>query len=97
MMPSTPGRRKTDQRAIDELGKLLFLRIHLEKSPRYKLQEGAGKGKLFADIYSSAYVKKNGKVAVTELKDAFRKSTIYPNTRRKTLPVRNTIFAYDGR
>lgn len=90
------GGVKPTNAAIDELGKLLFLRIHLEKSPCYNLQEGAGKGKLFADIYSSAYVKKNGKAAVTELKDAFREINNLPQYKAKDITgEEHTIFAYD--
>ncbi len=76
------GGVKPTNAAIDELGKLLFLRIHLEKSPRYKLKDGTGKGKLFSEIYSSEYVKKNGKKAVTELKDAFREINNLPQGHR---------------
>ncbi len=75
---------------------MLFLRIHLEKSPRYKLNDGAGKGKFFADIYASEYVKKNGKAAVIELKDAFREINNLPQYKAKDITgEEHTIFAYD--
>lgn len=90
------GGIKPTNAAIDELGKLLFLRIHLEKSPRYKIKDGAGKGKLFSEIYSSEYVKKNGKKAVTELKDAFREINNLPQYNAKDITGEvHTIFAYD--
>jgi len=90
------GGVKPTNAAIDELGKLLFLRIHLEKSPRYKIKDGAGKGKLFSEIYSSEYVKKNGKKAVIELKDAFREINNLPQYNAKDITGEvHTIFAYD--
>lgn len=86
----------TTNDAIDELGKLLFMKVHLEKSPRYKIKDGAGKGKLFSEIYSSEYVKKNGKTAVTELKDAFREINNLSQYKAKDITgEEHTIFASD--
>jgi type I restriction enzyme M protein len=51
------GGVKPTNAAIDELGKLLFLKVHLEKAPGYVLTSGAAKGKRFAHIYSADHVR----------------------------------------
>ena len=90
------GGVKPTNAAIDELGKLLFLRVHLEKSPAYVLTSGAAKGKRFADIYASDYVKKHQKTAVVQLKDAFREINNLAQYRAKDITgEEHTIFAYD--
>jgi len=90
------GGVKPTNAAIDELGKLLFLRVHLEKSPAYELTSGAGKGRRFAEIYSAEYVRKHQKAAVTQLKDAFREINNLPEYRASDITgEEHTIFAYD--
>ncbi|UHD17326.1 hypothetical protein [Thiocapsa bogorovii] len=72
------GGVKPTNAAIDELGKLLFLKVHLEKSPGYALTGGAAKGQRFADIYSADHVRAHKKDAVIQLKDAFREINNLP-------------------
>jgi len=90
------GGVKPTNAAIDELGKLLFLKVHLEKAPTYVLKGGAGKGKKFADIYSADHVRARKKDAVIQLKDAFRE--INNLTQYKATDItgeQHTIFSYD--
>jgi len=90
------GGVKPTNAAIDELGKLLFLKVHLEKSPAYVLSSGAAKGKRFAEIYASDHVMKHQKTAVVQLKDAFREINNLPQYRAKDITgEEHTIFAYD--
>jgi type I restriction enzyme M protein len=90
------GGVKPTNAAIDELGKLLFLKVHLEKSSAYTLETGLAKGKRFSDIYSAEYVRKRGKSAITELKDAFREINNLAQYRAKDITGEaHTIFSYD--
>lgn len=90
------GGVKPTNAAIDELGKLLFLKVHLEKTPGYELTSGAGKGKRFADIYSGEYVRKHKKDAVIQLKDAFREINNLPQYKATDITgEEQTIFSYD--
>ena len=90
------GGVKPTNAAIDELGKLLFLKVHLEKTPGYELTSGAGKGKRFADIYSGDYVRKHKKDAVIQLKDAFREINNLPQYKATDITgEEHTIFSYD--
>ncbi|MGC9966673.1 MAG: N-6 DNA methylase [Syntrophobacteraceae bacterium] len=90
------GGVKPTNAAIDELGKLLFLKIHLEKSPGYVLKEGSAKGIRFSEIFSSPYVKSRQKKAVIELKDAFREINNLKQYRAKDVNGdEQTIFSYD--
>ena len=90
------GGVKPTNAAIDELGKLLFLKIHLEKSPSYVLKTGAAQGKRFSEIFSPDYVRKAQKKAVVELKDAFREINNLKQYRAKDINgEEQTIFAYD--
>src|SRR4051794_3481990 len=72
------GGVKPTNAAIDELGKLLFLKVHLEKTPTYILKTGAAKGKKFANVYSADHVRAHKKDAVIQLKDAFREINNLP-------------------
>lgn len=90
------GGVKPTNAAIDELGKLLFLKIHLEKAPSYVLKTGVAKGKRFSEIFSPDYVRKTQKKAVVELKDAFREINNLKQYRAKDINgEEQTIFAYD--
>jgi type I restriction enzyme M protein len=90
------GGVKPTNAAIDELGKLLFLKVHMEKAPGYVLTSGAGKGKRFSEIYSGDYVRKHKKTAVTQLKDAFREINNLPQYKANDITgEEHTIFAYD--
>jgi type I restriction enzyme M protein len=90
------GGVKPTNAAIDEVGKLLFLKIHLEKSPSYVLTSGAAKNKRFADIYSATYVNQHKKDAIVQLKDAFREINNLPQYKARDVNGdEHTIFAYD--
>jgi type I restriction enzyme M protein len=101
------GGVKPTNAAIDELGKLLFLKVHLEKSPAYTLQTGLAKGKRFSEVYSAEYVRSLGKAplpesngglpySVRELKDAFREINNLTQYRAKDITgEEHTIFSYD--
>ena len=90
------GGVKPTNAAIDELGKLLFLKVHLEKAPGYVLTSGAAKGKRFADIYSADHVRQHKKDAVIQLKDAFREINNLPQYKATDITGEvHTIFSYD--
>jgi len=90
------GGVKPTNAAIDELGKLLFLKVHLEKMPGYVLTSGAAKGKRFADIYSADHVRAHQKDAVIQLKDAFREINNLPQYKATDITGdEHTIFSYD--
>ncbi|MBN1877703.1 MAG: SAM-dependent DNA methyltransferase [Anaerolineae bacterium] len=57
----------TTNEAIDEVGKIIFLKIHSERHPDYNLD-----GKRLADVLKGAYVRKNGIRAVEWLAGAFK-------------------------
>ena len=90
------GGVKPTNAAIDELGKLLFLRVHIEKSPGYVLTSGAAKGKRFADVCSGKHVRTHQKDAVIQIKDAFREINNLPQYKAKDITgEKHTIFSYD--
>lgn len=90
------GGVKPTNAAIDEVGKLLFLKVHLEKSPAYVLAGGEAKGKRFADVYSAEFVRKKGKAAIPYLKDAFREIINLPQYKARDITGEEyTIFSYD--
>src|SRR5579872_824162 len=72
------GGVKPTNAAIDEVGKLIFLKLHLEHDPSYCLQTGIGQGKRFADLFSAAYIRHTGRAAVRELQDAFTEISTLP-------------------
>lgn len=88
------GGVKPANAAIDEVGKLIFLKVHTEKYPTYQLQSGLGQGKLFLDIFNSSYVKENGRKAVRELQDAFREISVLPYYISHISDEYQTIFPY---
>ncbi len=88
------GGIKPTNAAIDEVGKLVFLKVHVEKDPDYQLQHGAGHGKRFADIFKAAYVRRHGKQAVRELQDAFREISTLPRYTVDMGGEAQTIFPY---
>lgn len=81
--------------AIDEVCKLIFLKLHTECCPDYRLQSGAAAAKNFTDIFHGAYIRRHGKLAVREMQDAFREISILP---RYTMTINEgdvqTIFSY---
>src|SRR5262249_7397867 len=90
------GGVKPTNAAIDEVGKLLFLKVHLEKSPAYVLTSGEAKDMRFAEVYAADFVRKKGKAAIPCLKDAFREINNLPQYRAKDITAdEHTIFAYD--
>jgi len=88
------GGVKPANAAIDEVGKLIFLKVHTEKYPDYQLQGGAGQGKLLVDIFKPSYVKENGRKAVRELQDAFREVSVLPSYISRASDESQTIFPY---
>ncbi len=88
------GGVKPTNAAIDELGKLIFLQVHLERDPGYQLQSGEGQGKRFAEIFSASYVRRFGKRAVRELQDAFREVSTLPCYAIDKGGELQTIFPY---
>ena len=90
------GGVKPTNAAIDELGKLLFLKVHIEKSPGYVLASGAAKGERFADVCSGEHVRTHQKDAVVQLKDAFREINNLPQYKATDITgEEHTIFSYD--
>lgn len=66
------GRRAgvgTTNDAIDEVCKLIFLKIHLERHPTYEVQ--TLDGKRFAKLFNADYIGQNGRAAVGEIREAF--------------------------
>lgn len=88
------GGVKPTNAAIDEVGKLIFLKLHLEQNSDYQLQSGEGQGKRFADIFNALYVQRHGKRAVRELQDAFREISTLPGYAIATGGEIQTIFPY---
>jgi type I restriction enzyme M protein len=89
------GGIKPTNAAIDEVGKLIFLKIHKEKNPDYQLQQGVGASKRFVNIFRATYIRQYGKQAVRELQDAFQEiSTLPCYTARGTDGERQTLFPY---
>ena len=90
------GGVKPTNAAIDELGKLLFMKIHMEKSPRYVLKKGEVKGRLLSEIYSPDYVRQAQKQAIVVFKHAFRELNNLKQYRAKDINGdEQTIFAFD--
>ena len=90
------GGVKPTNAAIDEVGKLLFLKVHLEKSPAYVLKTGEAKGKRFSEVYSSDFVRQQGKAAIPYLKDTFKEINNLPEYRARDITgEEQTIFSYD--
>jgi type I restriction enzyme M protein len=89
------GGIKPANAAIDELGKLIFLRIHAEKDPQYVLSTGRGKGLLFTDLFNASYVQRLQAKAVGQLQDAFEEISTLPRYVAITEDnTPQTIFAY---
>lgn len=88
------GGVKPANAAIDEVGKLIFLKIHTEMYPTYRLHSGLGQGKLFLDIFQSSYIKANGRSAVRELQDAFQEISVLPSYTSYVGNEPQTIFPY---
>lgn len=62
----------TTNEAIDEMGKIIFLKIHSERHPSYELKEGPVKGKKFTTVFRSDYVREYKRDAITEIAAAFK-------------------------
>lgn len=88
------GGVKPANAAIDEVGKLIFLKVHVERYPHYRLGDGPAKDKLFMDIFDADYVKKNSKKAVRELQIAFREISTLPQYVSFVGDETQTIFPY---
>lgn len=88
------GGVKPTNAAIDEIGKLIFLKVHVERNPDYQLQRGVGQGKRFADIFKATHVRQHGKRAVRELQDAFLEISTLPSYTIDVDGEVQTIFPY---
>jgi type I restriction enzyme M protein len=63
----------TTNEAIDEVGKIIFLKIHSERHPDYTLD-----GRRLVDVLNSEYVRTNGQGAVEWLARAFKEIAVLP-------------------
>lgn len=63
----------TTNEAIDEVGKIIFLKIHSERHPDYMLD-----GKRLVDVFKAAYIRANGARAVEWLAKAFKEIARLP-------------------
>jgi type I restriction enzyme M protein len=88
------GGIKPANAAIDELGKLIFLRIHAEKDPEYILATGRGKGMRFTDLFDASYVRRLQAQAVEQLQDAFEEISVLPRYIYDTGKNPQAIFPY---
>jgi type I restriction enzyme M protein len=78
--------------AIDEMGKLIFMKIHLERRPDHILQEGSARGKRLADLFTPSHVLLDGRQAIGELQDAFAELANSPEYRIAVDGVMQTLF-----
>jgi len=89
------GGIKPANAAIDELGKLIFLRIHAEKDPGYVLATGRGKGMCFTELFNASYVQRLQTQAVEQLQDAFEEiSTLSRYVAVTGDGILQTVFPY---
>jgi type I restriction enzyme M protein len=82
----------TTNEAIDEIGKIIFLKIHSERDPNYTFQ-----GKRLVDVFNSDYIRINGRKAVEWLAAAFKNVATLPQYQMLDLANsgRTTIFPPD--
>ncbi len=57
--------------AIDEIGKLLFIRVHLMKNPNYIINTGTYHGLQLKDIFRSKFINENSTGIIDEFKKIF--------------------------
>ena len=88
------GGVKPANAAIDEVGKLIFLKVHAERYPNYRITDTAVKDTLFIDLFDADYVKRNGKKAVRELQHAFREISTLPQYLSFVGDETQSIFPY---
>lgn len=69
----------TTNEAIDEVGKIIFLKIHTERHPNYELQAELGRGKRLTTIFRSDYVRKQGRSAIELIAAAFKEIQRHPD------------------
>ena len=80
--------------AIDEICRIMFMKIHLERYPSYTLK--SANGKRLSDIFNSDTIRTDGAQAVQEMKDAFKELAALPEYIATDLTgARNTIFPTD--
>jgi len=63
----------TTNEAIDEVGKIIFLKIHSERHPNYTFD-----GRRLADVFNAEYVRAHGNEAVEWLARAFKEVAALP-------------------
>jgi type I restriction enzyme M protein len=84
----------TTNEAIDEVCKLIFLKIHLERHPNYEV-EALG-GKRFAELFNADYINKYGSTAIQEIRDSFHEIKRLDEYAELDITERlQTIFAPD--
>ncbi|MDD5367601.1 MAG: N-6 DNA methylase [Anaerolineaceae bacterium] len=69
----------TTNEAIDEVGKVIFLKIHTERHPNDPLLEGPGRGRPLAQIFRADYIRQNKAQAVDEIAAAFKEISRHPD------------------
>ena len=82
----------TTNEAIDEVGKIIFLKIHSERHPDYTFD-----GHRLVDVFNSEYVRTNGRQAVEWLAQVFKKVAALPEYQMPDLSngERTSIFPPD--
>ena len=80
--------------AIDEICRIMFMKIHLERYPSYTLKSTSGKR--FSDVFNSDNIRKGGAKAIQEMRDAFKELAALPEYVATDLTgAQNTIFPAD--
>lgn len=80
--------------AIDELSKLIFLKIHTEIYPDYVIQQFNGQGRKFTEIFHAPFIQEQGKKAVRDLQDAFQEISRLPCYSYDRDNEHQTMFPY---
>ncbi len=82
----------TTNEAIDEVGKIIFLKIHSERNPDYSFE-----GRRLVDVFNSDYLRSNGTQAVDWLASAFKRIAALPQYQMPDLANggRTSIFPPD--
>ena len=80
--------------AIDEICRLLFMKIHLERNPSYTIR--CINNKRLSDVLNSDNIRRGGAKAVQDVKDAFKELAALPEYIATDLTgAQNTIFPAD--
>jgi type I restriction enzyme M protein len=80
--------------AIDEICRIMFMKIHLERYPSYILK--SANGKRLSDVFNSDNIREGGTKATQEMKGAFKELAALPEYVATDLTgANNTIFPID--